>query len=155
MRKTPILNSALNEAINMMGHTDIMIIADAGLPIPEHTAKVVDLAITKDYPDILTILGLVVGDLIYEKCVVAEEQKMYNPLMYGEVGKIISACLVETVPHTEIMDGLRNKAKVIVRTGAFMPWGNVVLYSGIDAPTWFEKEGVITPDYYQERVNKR
>lgn len=153
VRKGKILNKDLNEALDCMGHGDIMIIADVGLPIPDSIFKKVDLAITKDYPDIITILELIIGEFIYENCVVAEEQKLYNPLMFNKVNSLIDRSPVKTLPHTEIIEDLRSKAKVIVRTGAFMPWGNVVLYSGIDAPIWFQKEGVITPDYYKERAN--
>ena len=152
MRKGKILNGALNEAIDCMGHGDIMIIADAGLPIPQNIAKRVDLAITMDYPDVITILELVIEDFIYEKCLVAEEQKLYNPVMFNRVSSLIDRCQVETVPHAQIRESLRNKARVMVRTGSFMPWGNVVLYSGIDAPMWFKKEGVIIPEYYKERA---
>ena len=45
------------------------------------------------------------------------------------------------------------KAKYIVRTGSMMPWGNVVLQAGIDAKKWFQKEGCITPGYYEERAS--
>ena len=45
------------------------------------------------------------------------------------------------------------RAKFIVRTGAFDPWGNVALTSGVDAPVWFQKPGVVTPAYYQERAS--
>ena len=44
------------------------------------------------------------------------------------------------------------RAKYIVRTGAFEPWGNVILRSGVDAPIWFQKPGTITPDYYSDRA---
>jgi D-ribose pyranase len=44
------------------------------------------------------------------------------------------------------------KAKVIVRTGAFDPWGNILLYSGVDVPAWFSKPGVVAPDYYAKKM---
>ena len=46
------------------------------------------------------------------------------------------------------------KAKVIVRTGAFDPWGNILLYSGVDVPAWFSKEGVVAPDYYEKKLKR-
>lgn len=153
MKKGKILNKQLNEAIACMGHGDIMIIGDAGFPIPNQDVIRVDLAIKQDYPDIVTMLELITDDFIYEKCIVAEEQKLYNPPLFGKVNKIIDRCKVETIPHAEIMEGFPKKAKVIVRTGAFEPWGNIILYSGVDAPVWFRKEGTIAPDYYEERAN--
>ena len=44
------------------------------------------------------------------------------------------------------------KAKFIIRTGAFEPWGNVILRSGVDAPVWFQKPGTKAPSYYESRV---
>jgi D-ribose pyranase len=44
------------------------------------------------------------------------------------------------------------KAKVIVRTGAFDPWGNILLYSGVDVPAWFSKPGIVAPDYYAKKM---
>ena len=47
------------------------------------------------------------------------------------------------------------KAKVIVRTDAFDPWGNILLYSGVNVPAWFSKKGVVAPDYYAKRMKPR
>lgn len=152
MRRKGILNKSLNEAIDCMGHGDIMIIADAGLPIPENVFKKVDLAIAEDLPDIASILRLVCNEFIYENCSVAEEQKQYNPIFHNEIISIVQECSVKLIPHSRIINNLRFQAKVIIRTGAFMPWGNIILYSGIAAPKWFEKAGVIIPDYYEERA---
>ena len=41
----------------------------------------------------------------------------------------------------------------IVRTGAFEPWGNLALRSGVDAPIWFQKPGTIVPGYYEKRAS--
>ena len=154
MKKGKILNKHLNNAIASMGHGDILIVADAGLPIPDE-GKRIELAIQKDKPDILEILKLIVGDFIYERVIVAEEQKKYNPLLYENVVKCCSRCEVETIPHSELIETMPMKAKFIVRTGAFEPWGNVILASGIDAPIWFQKKGTIIPGYYKKRVEYR
>ena len=47
------------------------------------------------------------------------------------------------------------KAKVIVRTGAFDPWGNILLYSGVDVPKWFDKPGVVAPEILREKTAAR
>ena len=152
MKKGRILNKKLNTIIADMGHTDILIIADAGFPIPDEKQRV-DLAIEKDLPTVEQILSLVIEDFIYEKVIVAEEQKLYNPIHYGRVCTLCDRCDVETIPHEELMAKMPKAAKYIIRTGGFEPWGNIVLVSGIDAPTWFEKPGVITPDYYEKRAS--
>lgn len=152
MIRGSILNEALLTALAVMGHSDILLVVDAGFPIPETGCRRVDLAVTPGVPDIETVLNLVAANMIYEECYVGDEQKEYYPSLYKKVCGIIKRCPVKTIPHDEIMFGYAKKAKVIVRTGAFDPWGNIVLVSGVDAPKWFSKEGIVVPDYYRERV---
>ena len=52
----------------------------------------------------------------------------------------------------KILSEMAKKAKVIVRTGAFDPWGNILLYSGVDVPKWFAKPDTKIPDYYADRM---
>ncbi len=52
------------------------------------------------------------------------------------------------------MTQLVQRAKIIVRTGAFNPWGNIVLHSIPDVPKWFEAPGLIVPEWYQSSVTK-
>lgn len=150
MKRSRILNKPLNDALSAMGHGDLIIISDAGFPIPE--GKRIDLAIEADTPTITEILELLVSDFIYERVIVAKEQKDYNPNLFARIDSICDRCDIETVDHEHLITSYREQAKFIVRTGAFEPWGNVILCSGVDAPLWFEKPGTIAPDYYQQRV---
>ena len=152
MKKSRILNKALNEAIADMGHGDIMIVADAGFPIPRPEQRV-DLAIEADKPGIAETLDLILSDFIHERCIVAEEQAKFNPEHFKRVSGISDRCKVETIPHAALIAEYPAKAKYIVSTGALEPWGNVILVSGIDAPAWFRKPGCIVPDYYAERAS--
>ena len=52
MKKGQLLNQHISAIIAGMGHTDELVIADAGLPIPEGTNRV-DLALTKGIPAFL------------------------------------------------------------------------------------------------------
>lgn len=138
-------------AIADIGHTEIIIIGDAGVPIAD-PSKRIDLAISQDLPSIAQVLKLIMDEMIYEKVVVAQEQKDYNPNHFANVTNLSDRCTVETMSHEELFATYLPKAKYIVRTGGFEPWGNVVLAAGIDAHKWFEKEGCSVPDYYEERV---
>ena len=151
MKKSRILNKYLNEAIADLGHTDLIIIADAGFPIPDDSKRI-DLAIEKDKPGILEILELVMSDMIYEECIVANEQKSYNRPLFDGVVALADRCEVRTIPHADLIATMPASAKYIVRTGAFEPWGNVILRSGVDAPIWFQKPGTIVPKYYESRT---
>ena len=49
MKKHGILNSALSGLIASLGHTDLLVVADAGLPIPPGV-PVIDLAVRCGVP---------------------------------------------------------------------------------------------------------
>jgi simple sugar transport system permease protein/D-ribose pyranase len=153
MKRSVILNSALSHAIASMGHGDIMIVCDAGFPIP-NSAWRVDLAIIQDVPDLETVLSAINQELVAEKVAYAAEMAENNPPLLAKVKRIFSDSEFFTFPHTQILSEMAYKAKVIVRTGAFDPWGNMLLYYGVDVPKWFSKPGTITPEYYADRMKK-
>jgi len=151
MKRSKILNNELNYAIASMGHGDLMIVCDAGFPIPSDVWRV-DLALTPDVPDLETVLTAINGDFIAEKVAYAAEMSDNNPKLLEKVKRIFPDADHSTVPHEEILGGIASKAKVIVRTGAFDPWGNILLYSGVEVKAWFSKEGTIAPDYYKDKM---
>lgn len=156
MKKYGILNRNLMKAIADMGHEQYIIIGDAGVPVQREDQRI-DLAVAQDLPTIGQVLDLIMDEFIFEDIIVAEEQKKYNPEHFKNVSDLVhkryKTMQVHTMPHNEMFAEYLPKAKYIVRTGSFMPWGNVVLKAGIDAKVWFEKPGVITPGYYEERVS--
>ena len=151
MKRNGILNLELNQALAAMGHGDLMIICDAGFPIPSQVTRV-DLAIVPDVPDLETVLTAISGDFIAEKIGYANEMAKNNPRLKEKVDRIFADAELVTFPHAEILTELAAKAKFIVRTGAFDPWGNIILYSGVDVPKWFAKAGTVVPEYYASRM---
>ena len=151
MKRGNLLNANLSHAIASMGHGDLMIVCDAGFPIPS-TVWRIDLALVPDVPDLETVLTAISGAFIAEKVAYAAEMAENNPPLLEQVKRIFADAEHNTLPHTTILNEMAAKAKVIVRTGAFDPWGNILLYSGVDVPQWFSKPGTITPDYYADRM---
>jgi D-ribose pyranase len=151
MKKSVILNAELSHAIASMGHTDLMMVTDAGFPIPNGVWRI-DLAIVQDIPDLETVLSAISQELVVEKVGFASEMAENNAPLLNKVKRIFSDCEYEGIPHTQILSEMARKAKVIVRTGAYDPWGNILLYSGVDVPKWFSKPGVIAPEYYAKRM---
>jgi D-ribose pyranase len=151
MKRNGILNLGLNQALAAMGHGDLMIVCDAGFPIPAQVNRV-DLAIVADVPDLETVLTAISADFIAEKIGYAHEMAQNNPRLKEKVDRIFVGAELVTFPHAEILSELALKAKYIVRTGAFDPWGNIVLYSGVDVPKWFTKSGTVVPEYYASRM---
>ena len=153
MKSGVVLNSELSYAISSMGHTDLMIVCDAGFPIPKSTWKV-DLALVQDVPDLETVLRAISQEFIAEVVSYANEMAENNPPLLKKVKDIFPESNYKPIPHEQILGEMAAKAKVIVRTGAFDPWGNILLYSGVDAPIWFSKPGLNVPAEYQKRVEQ-
>jgi D-ribose pyranase len=151
MKRNGILNLGLNQALAAMGHGDLIIVCDAGFPIPAQVSRV-DLALVADIPDLETVLTAITADFIAEKYGYANEMAKNNPLLKQKVDRIFAGAELVTFPHSEILTDLATKAKFIVRTGAFDPWGNILLYSGVDIRKWFTKAGTLVPDYYASRM---
>lgn len=151
MKRSQLLNNELSHAIASMGHGDLMIVCDAGFPIPSSVWRI-DLALIPDVPDLETVLTAINEDYIAEKVAYAAEMSDNNPKLLEKVKRIFPDADHETVPHVDILGGLALKAKVIVRTGAFDPWGNILLYSGVAVKDWFSKPGTIAPDYYKDKM---
>ncbi|MCL4393300.1 MAG: D-ribose pyranase [Chloroflexi bacterium] len=151
MNRGRILNAELAHAIASMGHGDLMIVCDAGFPIPDDAWRV-DLALVQDVPDLETVLTAISQAFIAEKVAYAAEMTQNNPPLLEKVKRIFKDSEHSTVPHEQILTEMALKAKVIVRTGAFDPWGNILLYSGVDVPKWFSRPGVKVPEYYASRM---
>lgn len=154
MKQGGLLNAELAKAIGTMGHGDGLLVVDAGFPVPLDSWRI-DLALVKDVPDLRTVLDVVRNELIVEKIVIAKEVEDNNAPLHKWIASAWPDVGIEYVPHTEMLSRVAAQAKVIVRTGAFDPWGNVLLRSGVDVPTWFSKPGVVVPDYYRERMSVR
>lgn len=151
MKRNGILNAALSEVLATLGHTDLLLVVDAGFPIPR-SAHRVDLAIAEDLPRLTTVLDLVADEIIVEGVVVAEDVASHNEPLADWLRKRFTAAALTTRPHAEMLRDVAAEAKAIVRTGAFNPWGNVGLVCGVDVPRWFDEPGVVVPDYYRDRM---
>jgi D-ribose pyranase len=128
MKKTDLINPALSEVIARLGHTDRLVLADAGLPIPAAVQRV-DLALTKGIPTFLETLKVILTEMYVEKAIVAEEMVEKSPAMFEQLKEILGTTPIERIPHKEFKQQTRS-ALAIIRTGEFTPYANVILVSG-------------------------
>lgn len=154
MNRNRLLNAGLMHAIASMGHGDLMIVCDAGFPIPSSAWRI-DLAVVPDVPDLKTVLTAIAGSFIAEKVAYADNLPVNNAPLLHTIREIFGEAEHELIPHQKILTEMAGIAKVIVRTGAFDPWGNVLLYSGVDVAAWFAKPGTIAPEYYAQKLKGR
>lgn len=151
MKRAGILNADLAHAIASLGHGDQLLVVDAGFPIPS-TAWRIDLALLPNLPDLRTVLAAIADEMFVEAITVADDVETHNRPLARWLRERWPAVDIGTIPHTEMLTGAAASAKAVVRTGAFDPWGNVVLHSGVDVPAFFAQPGVVVPDYYADRV---
>ena len=150
MRRSGILNRELSGAITALGHGDLLLVVDAGFPIPRDADRI-DLAVLRDLPDLRAVLAAIHRELIVERVVLAAEMVEHNAPLHAWVVEQFDGAEIAPRPHADMLTVVARQAKTIVRTGAFDPWGNIGLVSGVDVPAWFGGEGIVMPDAYRER----
>ncbi len=129
MKKTTLLNSELSYVIATLGHTDMLVVADAGLPVPPETERI-DLALTDGIPGAVETLRVILEEMKVEKAILAEEVQSRNPQFLQAVQQLLPGVPLEFVPHTQFKAVTRD-ARAVVRTGEFAPYANVILCSGV------------------------
>lgn len=129
MKKQGVLNSEIAAVLASLGHTDTIVIADCGLPIPEGVKRI-DLAVELGKPSFLDVLQVVVDDMAVEKVTVAEEIATHNAEVKQDIDTLLKEATFESVSH-EQFKGLTKQAKAVIRTGEATPYANVILHAGV------------------------
>lgn len=129
MKKTGLLNQPLSAVIAGMGHGDMLVIADCGLPIPPGVKRI-DLALTAGIPGFLETLAAVQQELAVESAIIASEMPEVSPGLHSKMTNMINGISVSQVSHDEFKK-LCQKAVAVVRTGECTPYANVILISGV------------------------
>lgn len=129
MKKTLLLNHDLSEVIASMGHTDMLTVCDAGLPIPLQSRRI-DLALCKGIPTIEDTLRVIASELHVERMIISSEAYSENPKFEQLLREIFPNTEILAVPHTEFK-ATTVRSKAIVRTGESFPYSNVILVSGV------------------------
>lgn len=112
-----------------MGHTDTIVIADAGLPIPSTTTRI-DLAVSANVPRFLDVLKAVLAEMQVESATLAEEIKLRNPAIHAEILTLLAGVPINYVAH-EVFKAQTRGASAIARTGECSPYANIILSSGV------------------------
>ena len=112
MKRGGIINARLAGELARLGHTDLVVVCDAGLPIPPGPA-VADLAFRLGVPSFETVLSGLLEELVVEGATAAEETRE-NPEVAGVICDLLPD--LELVPHHELKRMTAN-ATLVVRTG--------------------------------------
>jgi len=128
LKKSGILHPEINRVIASLGHGEVLVIADAGLPIPT-TVQRIDLAITAGVPPFLIVLDAVLKEMEVERAIFAKELSQTNPELYQAVQGRIS-CPVDLLTHEKFKEETQ-RAVAVIRTGEFTPYANIILQAGV------------------------
>ncbi|WP_416760236.1 D-ribose pyranase [Pseudomonas sp. BNK-6] len=132
MKKTPLLNIALSRLIASLGHGDIVVIGDAGLPVPPGV-ELIDLALTHGVPDFLGTLKVLLSEMQVESHVLAEEVllKRPQPLLGLDVLNLSGELGARRLMSHEDLKVLSRQARAVIRTGECQPYCNIALVAGV------------------------
>lgn len=130
-RNNGTLNAQLARVISETGHTDRLVVTDAGLPIPTGVERV-DLAIRENLPRFLDVLDAVLDEVAVEAVLLSEEIAQASPAMLEEIRQRFDplGLTLRFVPHTEFKRET-GTARAAVRSGEFTPYANVLLTAGV------------------------
>ncbi|HET7602402.1 MAG TPA: D-ribose pyranase [Gemmatimonadales bacterium] len=129
MKKQGILGNALSEVIASMGHTDLLVISDAGFPTPPGVQRI-DLAVRCGLPSMLEVTQAIAGDLEVEAVTIANELLARDDALPAALRDLFPNAPLHHVSHEEFKR-LSQRARAVVRTGECTPYYNVILTSGV------------------------
>ena len=136
MTETGILNRDIAAEIAKMGHTDKMMIIDAGLAVP-NTTKVIDISLAQNVPTAINALEEVLKHFSVEKIIYSQATPEVSPSREKEfLGYFDKTVEVEVVPHNVFRDELTRDVKFVIRTGDFTANSNIVLVAA-GGPRWY------------------
>ncbi|MDJ1090465.1 D-ribose pyranase [Macrococcus caseolyticus] len=130
MYKTGTLNSEISKVLSDLGHTDTIVIADCGLPVPKGVQKI-DLAVRQGLPSFIDVVDEIARHMVIEHVTLAEEIKESNPAVLKEVGSIVKDIPNDFVTHEQFKT-LTENSEAIIRTGEATPYANIILRSGVN-----------------------
>lgn len=115
--------------IAALGHTQYLVIADPGLPIPQNV-PVIDLALVNGIPAFCDVLDAVAGELVIDSFIFASEMKDKNKENMQYMLDRLQGIPCQDVSHEEFKK-MTETAKCIIRTGECTSYANVILEGGV------------------------
>ena len=129
MKKTALLNREVSAVIASLGHTDMLVVCDAGFPVPPSVRRI-DLAVTANIPPFLKTLETILTELEVEKIIVADETREVSPDLFLQIDELFPGLPMDTMPHIKFKEVARD-TRAAVRTGEFTAYANIILVCGV------------------------
>lgn len=137
MKKGTVLNADISRVISRLGHTDTVVVCDAGLPIPKTTERV-DLALTQGVPTFMQVVDVVTTEMQVEAAILALEIKQHNPQLHETLLSHIEQLQQHQGNTIEIRYTTHEQFKkqtadsqAVIRSGECSPFANIILCAGV------------------------
>src|SRR5688500_3749520 len=101
MKKHGLLQHALVGTLASMGHTDLLVIADAGLPVPPGVTCI-DLAVRCGLPLMLDVTRAIADELQVEEIIVADELLARDEALPVTLQGLFPDARFRSVSHEEL-----------------------------------------------------
>ncbi len=137
MKKGTVLNAEISSVISRLGHTDTLVIGDAGLPIPQGTQRI-DLALTHGIPSFIQVLENVCQEMQVEAAILADEIKIHNPALHDLLLEFFlqlqqhqgNTIEIRYTRHEQFKQQTA-ASRAVIRSGECSPYANVILCAGV------------------------
>lgn len=137
MKKGTVLNSEISSVISRLGHTDTLVVCDAGLPVPQSTQRI-DMALTQGVPGFMQVLEVVTTEMQVEAAIIAAEIQEQNPQLHETLLKHIeqlqqhqgNTINVRYVTHEQFKKQTAD-SQAVIRSGECSPYANIILCAGV------------------------
>ncbi|SNT73768.1 D-ribose pyranase [Paracoccus seriniphilus] len=134
MKRSILINRHLSTLVASLGHLDEIVVADAGLPVPDGV-PVIDLAVKPGVPGFWDVLDALRSELVIEAAVIADEanddlQAAFADFMKDWSQETKKHIALSTTSHGAFKDRSA-RSKAVIRTGECTPYCNVILVSGV------------------------
>lgn len=137
MKKGTLLNSDISSLVSRLGHTDSVVIGDAGLPIPAGPQRI-DLALTQGIPSFIQVVKSVTEEMQVESAIIAEEIKTHNPQLHSELLALLdllqqhqgNTLSIQYISHEQFKQQTQ-RSQAVIRSGECSPYANIILCAGV------------------------
>ena len=133
MKKGTVLNADISSVISRLGHTDTLVVCDAGLPVPRSSTRI-DMALTHGVPSFMQVLEVVTSEMQVEAAILAEEIKTLNPQLHATLLNHLEQLQQHQGNTIEIRYTSHEQFKketadsqAVIRSGECSPYANVIL----------------------------
>ena len=129
MRRSGLQHGRISAIVAAMGHGDLLVIADVGLPIPSGV-ECIDLVVCGGVPRFLDVLRPIAAELAIESIVLAAELESGNRPLVDEIAGLTGNLPARVVSHEEFK-AITACAVAVIRTGETTAYANVILTGGV------------------------